>query len=191
MARKKNRKKYIVDVETGSLNPEKGALCSVTFKEFSKRKKLNLFIKPNLKLEYEKQAMEINGLTKTFLRKNGVTEKQAIKKIKDFINNEQFEIIGQNIDFDIAFLNNLFKRNVKESFSDYVHYHKIDTMMIAKFLQMSKIFNFEKGFSLSAIYGSLIGGEIPKQHTSLGDVLATEKILKNMLSMINNINKGF
>ena len=53
------------------------------------------------KLRYEKQALEINGLTKEFLRENGVSEKSAIKLIKDFIekDEEPMEMICISVGF--------------------------------------------------------------------------------------------
>lgn len=176
-------KKYVCDVETGGLDKIECALMSVTLKEYGKNRILDIFIKPT-KLRYEAKALEINGLTKKFLREHGVTEKQAIKLIKEFTNGEVFEIIGQNVSFDYEFLRQLFFRH-NENPDLIMSWRLRDTMVIGKFLSDCGLKNYSS-FSLGTMYEEEFGRKIKKQHTSLADVKATERLYKKFVECVVN-----
>ena len=174
-------KEVVVDVETGGLNPVSNALCSVTMKYLNEDKILNIFIKPS-SLGYNDAAMKINGLTLDFLEEKGVSEVEAVQQIVDFFDSERVEIIGHNVSFDFNFLSELFRR-VGENISDYISHHKFDTVSLAMILRKRGIKDF-KSLSLGNIYKDLFDEDILNQHSSLADVLATERIFNSMNDLL-------
>ena len=183
---KKMSKTLCIDTETGGLNPYKSALCSVTIKVVGEDKIKTIYIKPTKNREYNSDAMRINNLNLQELNKKGVTEKEAVEQITQFIKKYGgFKpiFLAHNIIFDAQFLNVLFYRTKKIMFTDLMHYHPIDTMIIMKVLKQSGQININS-ISLSSCYKYFFNKKINGAHTSEGDVLATEQIY-------NEINKKF
>lgn len=175
--------KYVLDTETGGLSPETDALCSISIKLFNNSSKdiLTIYIKPT-KLKYNARAMKVNGLTKKFLRENGVTEKQAIAKLRDYVStHEKGELIGQNVKFDYAFLEALFKRH-DEKFDLFSHRMR-DTLTVALFLKDAGYID-PKSMHLEDLYKEQFNKSIKDHHTSEADILATEKLYKEYLMLL-------
>lgn len=167
-----------IDTETGGLNSKRSAICSITLKKVDSTAIKTIYVKPT-ELEYNDRAMEINGLTKEFLNKHGVSEKEAINQIKYFIDiNKDFSpptMLAHNAIFDIQFLNEMFTRHSTIQFMDYMHYHPMDTMIIMKFLKQSGKINIDS-VSLKACYRYFFNKDFKHAHTSEADVLATEQV---------------
>lgn len=178
-------KVFVIDVETGGVNPETDGLCSITMKEYRKNNVLNFFIKPTKDMVYHQEAFNVNGLSNKFLRKNGITEKQAIKLILDFIKGDKFQILGHNTNFDYRFLKALFDRHGYE-INDYVSYRLRDTQAIGMFLNDCGLESYES-FSLGNMYEVSFGNSIRNAHSSLGDVKATERLYKYFVDKIERI----
>lgn len=174
------------DVETGSLCPYTGAICSITLKKVGEPIIKTIYIKPTQGREYSPKALEINGLTLQELEEKGVTEKQAIQQVITFVIknfNSKPNMLAHNIVFDIQFMNALFKRNDYPLFSDLCYYHPKDTMIMASMLKDAGIINFPK-VNLQTCYKTLFGKPFENAHTSEADVLATEQIYKKMKQIL-------
>jgi len=182
----KKNDKFVSDVETGGFDPNINGLCSIAIKAFNEDKRLNIFIKPNPNLVYNEQALKVNGLSLETLDKLGVTELEAVEKIKTFFRNNLSEkptIIGQNIQFDVGFIEGMFQRNNCGSFKNMIHYQYIDTLPITKVLMASgriKIANAKLGTA----YTHFTGKEPVDAHDAMGDVLMTEELYNAQLNFL-------
>jgi len=175
----------VLDIETSGFSAKKNAICSISMKKFNEDIKLNIYIKPNNKYEYNPQAMEVNGLTLEFLEENGMEEERAIMEVISFIKNN-FEgkpiTLGHNsIGFDIPFLEEHFN-TYNLSFKSIVSHHSSDSMIIARFLRdIGKLKT--KSVSLVNCYKECFGKDFEGAHESMSDVFATEAIYNEFIKM--------
>lgn len=175
---------FILDCETGGLNPLRHSLSSVTLKHQDKIK--TWFIKPYGK-EYDARAIAVNGLTKEWLIINGQPLEVVFLEIFNFITEnitqtqntlyQKHTLAGHNVQFDVGFMKELFS-SFGKNFMDYFDYHFIDTMHLAQSLNFLGFTNF-KSFKLVNVYTDLFGeDELSRNaHKSENDVLMTEKAL--------------
>ncbi len=177
----------VLDIETGGLKPESNAICSITLKVFGKDEHRTIFITPQRELIYEPQAMRLTGISMDYLAQYGVDETIAIKQILSFIR-ENFKkrpyVLGHNVEFDVRFLDCLFKRKANIRFSDEIHFHRKDTMYNALFLKDAGVLEIES-ISLGSCYTKLCNKQPTNAHSSLGDVLMTEELYKMQMKLIN------
>lgn len=178
----------VFDTETGSLDSKTGGLCSVTMKVTNMPDEIKTwFIKPQPKLEYTPKSLEKNGLTLEYLEEYGISEKECIGEIVSFISkNFPFEkpiSLGQSIDFDIRFLNELFIRNNMHSFDSMLHWKRVDVRDRTDFLRDCGC-ELEDS-KLTSAYKFFTGKELEDAHTSHADVVATEELYKAQINYVN------
>jgi len=181
-----------IDTETGGLIPYKSALCSVTMKVVGEDLIKTIFIKPTKNREYHPDALRVNNLTLEELEEKGVSEKEAANQIEEFIRyNGGFKpiFLAHNIVFDAQFMNVLFYRTKKKMFTELMHYHPLDTMIMMKGLKDSGIIDI-KSVSLSNCYKHFFGEQFQDAHTSEGDVLATEKVYFEIMKVMEELKNG-
>ena len=176
------------DTETGGLNHMTDALMSVTMKVTGDPTNIKTwYIKPQNKLNYNPAALEVNGLTMEYLEKNGISENECIGEIVSFIT-KNFEskpvVLGQNVGFDIDFLNQLFIRNNMHSFTSMIHHRKRDTQQVSNFLIDCGV--ELESTKLGDAYKFFVGEELVNAHTSEADVIATEKLYNAQISYVKN-----
>lgn len=127
--------------------------------------------------------MKINQIDLIELYQVGMTEKEAISKIKTFCKKyypeEKVVLAGHNVSFDIAFLKKLFYEN-EENFSSLFHFRSIDTCSIMKYLYFSN--KLPKGIETitSAMSYFNIKIDDEKRHTALYDALLTAEIFNRL-----------
>lgn len=142
--------KYIAfDLETTGLNPQKHLILSgyfviVEFFEgtYTILDELSLKIKQESINDYiyEEKALEINGinLEEHTTSPDSITEEQAIDTLCTFIiknNASKLPILGQNVHFDISFLQSLYTSHGVT----YPLYHRtVDLMSVWKYKQERK-----------------------------------------------------
>ena len=181
-------KMLVFDTETGGLNHKTDALCSVTMKVTGEDKNIKTwFIKPQDKLNYTVKAMEVNGLTKDLLEEKGISENDCIGEIVSFIGKNWENkpvILGQNVGFDIDFINQLFSRNSMHSFTSMIHHRKRDTQQISIFLGDCGI--DMPSIKLSDAYKFFVGEELVDAHTSEADVIATENLYLAQIKFVSD-----
>lgn len=172
-------KKFIMDTETGGFSSSFDGLCSVALKVYGKDISENIFIKPDPELNYHSGAEKVHGLTEKWLEENGITELEAIKKIKSFISknfNEIPDLIGQNISFDTKFVDSLFRRNRMGPFAQ-LYLGTEDTMFRTR--RLVKRYGLDCANSkLGTAYKFFTGKEPENTHDAMGDVLMTEELYK-------------
>jgi len=189
----KTQKTVICDTETGGVSPFVNSICSISMKVFNEPYAKTWYILPYGK-QYDKKAMEINGITEEFLKEKGQEPREVIKEIilfiKKYANYNENNLIhyhpfilAHNAIFDLQFLNVFFNEFHNRLFSSYFHYHPIDTMILMKGLVDSKVIPL-KYVGLKHCYKYLFGKDFENQHTSEADVLATEQVYKEYLKLL-------
>jgi DNA polymerase III epsilon subunit-like protein len=178
-----------MDLETGGLNPYHSAICSITLKVLGSNIYKTIYIKKTPNREYNSKALEINRLTFDFLNSNGIDENDAVNEVIDFIKRYgdwKPKILGHNILFDLQFMNVLFYKKCGQLFSNYIHYHPIDTMLLMSTLKDLNIININS-VSLNSCYQYFFNHDIIDAHDSYVDVLSTEKIYIKILEILKKI----
>ena len=179
-------KMLVFDTETGGLNNSTDALMSVTMKVVGEPENIKTwFIKEQRNLNYNDKALEVNGITLEYLEENGITEAACIGEIVSFIkvNYKDKPIpLGQNIGFDIDFINQLFTRNNMHSFVSMLHYKKRDTQQVSNFLRDCGV--EMESTKLGDAYKFFTGKDMLNAHTSEADVIATEALYDAQIAYV-------
>jgi len=119
---------------------------------------------------------KVHGLTREYLKKNGVTEEQAVMQIANLIlkywgPDSYISLLGHNVMFDKAFLLRLMRRQgIELSFSNRL----IDT--------------YPLGWTLFGTYNSddlfnLLGFKERQEHNALEDIKLTVKAVRRIQKM--------
>lgn len=175
----------VLDTETGGLHSRTHGLCSVTLKVYGKDIIKTFFIKPNTSLLYDEKAFAVNGLSEAILTEKGIDEERAVKEIIYFLKThfpKRPIMLGQNLHFDINFLNELFHRQGID-FGRFVDFHYLDTMILSGCLMMAGKFP-KMSVSLGVVHEHLFNESIKNQHTSEADVLATERVFQKLITLL-------
>ena len=167
-----------IDLETGGLNPNSNGIRSVGL-YVSDDDYLYFLVKPEINLRYDAISEQVTGITEDQMEKEGVSESQAIEMIKEYLNahkpspDEKPFICGQNLQFDLSFLEALFARNSRfVSFGELINHHYLDSMHYKMFLSM---INAYKGpIKLEESY-EVITGKTHTAHNALEDAKACKE----------------
>lgn len=183
----------VFDTETGGLEPQKCGVCSVTLKVTGEDKIKTIIIKPEEGLEYNPRALEVNGFTLAKLKEEGIEPLEAIAEINKFINdNFGYGVkpmgVGHNVKFDVDFLDAFYARYTNQRFSKKIHYHLMDTMIMAQMLHHAGIKTHSR-FRLIDVYRELFGEDFKDAHTSNADVLATERVYLKQIAILKGMKK--
>lgn len=177
-------KEIYLDVETGGFNPQDDALSSIAMRCDGKTK--IWYIQPYGR-NYNAQAIFVNGLTKEFLQANGKPLEIVFKEVLDYLRentltdkfglNIKPKLIGQNLRFDIGFMEEFFKVFGISMFK-YVDYHYLDTMFFAQMFNKLGYTDF-KSFKLVELYKDIYGEDenTRNAHKADIDVLMCEKLM--------------
>lgn len=175
------------DVESGGLDDSKHSLLSLGFVVFMNNKiidEMEIFIKKE-HYHVDKEAMVINKIDLEQLKKNGIEEKEALIKIRNFIQlhfpNKRALLGGHNIYFDIAFLKKLYREN-NENFSELFEHRTIDTCSIMKFLYFcGKLPKEIQSLTSASKYFNIKLNE-KKRHGALYDAELTSKVFTKLIT---------
>lgn len=180
-------KLLFIDTETGGLDEFKHSLLTIGLVYWEDGKVLDtkeIFISKE-KYSYVQAALDVNKIDLDQLRKEGVSEIDAIKEIESFceknFGKNKVTICGHNTAFDVNFIRELYRRN-KESYTSRFNYRFLDTACILKFLYIKGKFKMDISTSDKAFEYFKIEVEENKRHTALGDAEATAKLFTLLLS---------
>lgn len=161
------------DVETTGLNPQKDyiiqlAMIKLDPKTLEIKEQKKCYINPEGDYEITQQAFEKHGLTKEFLKQNGVSLRGVGQKIVDFF--EDCDILTYNGNsFDVNFLySNLKAVDIDFDISNRIFY---DAFLMYKSLHPS---------TLEAVYEYYTGDVLEGAHDAFNDVKATIEIFKHL-----------
>lgn len=134
------------------------------------------------------QAMKANKIDLIEHDDIGLNTKEACEKILEFLANNKiqedgFIVLGQNVSFDIKFIEKLFLKEYKiKEFRQLVSYRNIDIMQLALLRNLENKIRLEKQ-SLDYILDEL-KIEIPgDRHRALTDCYLQFKVYKKLLEL--------
>jgi DNA polymerase III alpha subunit (gram-positive type) len=191
--REKSVNYYLVlDTETGGLNPKENPVlemaAGVYAEDGSEKDSLHLTFKPYLPMDCK--ALAINGY---FSRESGEGNNEyEIQKLIRWSTQAQSKyqpiLVGQNLKFDLEFMDSLTSYYGFSGWSKMWNYHTLDTSQIAFILKEAGILNTER-FNLAAL-AKAYGVENKNAHTAMSDVKTTATIFFLMLKQIRQLGDG-
>lgn len=155
-------------------------------------------------LRYDKAAMDVNGITKDILDNQGVSLREVCEQIIQFAIDNRLTsgrydkpiIVGQNIPFDIGFMQQIMMYSglyskFSKVFSGYTDFfgnwqpHYIDTLWLAKLAWShdKSVANYKLG-----TIASLLGIEVEDAHDADADVAVTVEVLRDFTMRLRNSN---
>jgi len=171
------QKIFSVDTETGGFNPEKDAILSIALIDIDTKASFT-YLTYNETLSISLDALKVNKIDISQHKKQALSELDVVKgMIRVFeantISGQKPMLFGQNINFDIGFLKELFKRTGHNLYK-YIHYKHLDLQSINWFLQYSGVVE-TLPFKLEKLIEKF---KIPvKAHTADGDAFANIVVL--------------
>jgi DNA polymerase III alpha subunit (gram-positive type) len=200
----------IMDFETGGLSPRKNPATEfagvwVESSDLSTIASYETLIKPyDNNLMYEKEALNLTGLSIERMVDEGQDVKMVVETIvknselanKDKQRGKKLIVVGHNIQFDIGFLQQIFKY-AKVDMSKYFSGDKdyfgnfqpsyLDTLNIsrAKFANQEDVVQF----NLDAVC-VLEDVDLVDAHRAMNDVLATKEVLLKYLQSLRSGGQG-
>lgn len=161
------------DVETTGLNPQKDFIIQLVLKKLTGdtlevKETRQWYIEPIHAYEITPQAQEKHGITKEFLKKNGVPLKSIAKEILDFFDGCDILTFNGNT-FDVNFLySNLKQIGYEFDINNRIFY---DAFLMYKKLHPS---------TLEALYLHYTGNILDGAHNAFNDVDATIEVFKHL-----------
>lgn len=163
--------KYIVafDVETTGLSTQNDYIIQLAMVKFDRTTKeiidtRNWYIEPAHTYEIAQGAFEAHGITKEFLKENGVSMKKICPEILDFVKDCDYLTYNGN-SFDVKFL-----------YKDMALFGYEFPMEGKVFFDAFTLYKVYHPNTLSAIYKNMTGKDLEGAHDALADVKATIEV---------------
>ena len=178
------RKILYIDSETGGTNPEKSALIQLSgIIEIDgiEKEKFNFYIKPFENSEVNEEALQVQNRTFEELKED--------KYVNKYDKSDKFLVSGFNVNFDVNMLKAFFVRNHNPFLFSYIESptFALDPMLIITFLQMANIIPKLENNKLGTLCKYF---NIDFQaHDSLEDIVATKKLIKKIVSILETCKK--
>ncbi len=184
---------YIVDCETTGLDAIKNDPIEISIYRLADGSQNTWFLKPFNPDNIDAAAIRINGYNMDDLR--GITKQgrdkylpadKQLVSIENWLNDDNCSatnrmLVGQNIEFDKAMLQELWKKcNSYETFP-FSERYKLDTMQIELYMDYCKG-KFAEGYSLNAL-GKRYSVKNEKAHTASEDVKTTVGIFAKQVEI--------
>lgn len=173
----KNRNFILVDTETTGFDEKKNQILEIGILVIKDLRVIDEFEVKIKHREYtvSAKAMQANKIDIIEHEKEAVFEKEAAEKILEFLNkhkgenDEGYIVIGQNVQFDIKFLEEMFLKTYKiKEYRQVVSYRSLDIMQLAMIKNIEGKISLEKQ-DLDSILKEL-NIEIPEnRHRALTD----------------------
>lgn len=181
-------KYLVIDTETGGFDPLSDSLLSIAgvlWEPMKEPVKLFSFYVKEPKIVLMPEALAVNKIEIQDIIKSGYNPDQAVFEIRSAIRehfgkDDKPMLAGHNIQFDISFLNRLYRMANTEWSSDFSH-RSFDTSSILTFLMCGG--HIPYGSPKSDFLFEFCGIEVPEEHrhTALGDAIATAQSLNVLI----------
>jgi len=189
-------KVLVIDTETTGLNHQFASLwelaCIVLDEDLKFVKKFEIRVCPPKKImeNVSLKSLQISGVTKDELY-NFISFKQGSQKFINFLKDEQFVLVGYNLEFDIEFIKDFLAVNGVSFFKNF-HYNRVaDVFKFVKLLYSIGIITEVPNLKLTTIvkYFDMYKGE--KFHSAMDDTILTARLFKRIYNFFieNNISK--
>lgn len=178
-----------IDTETGGTDPHKHSLLSIGVVVWDKMDGIiaqkEFFVK-NTRYYVTKEAQRINKFDRKSHNAVAQEPKEVINGLISFLSNyfpenTGFPIVGHNIQFDINFLKEFFKKNGR-SFNNYFAHRSIDTYSIFKVMSMTGL--IDKNLNSSADAFAYFNIKVQQRHSALYDCIATVELFEKLLFLL-------
>lgn len=191
MINKAENRFVFIDTETGGIDPQKHSLLSIGVvvwdKDIGIISQKEFFVKSKQYIVTRKAQ----GINKFDIEAHNKIAQDSIIVINELISflrnyfpeNTAFPVVGHNIQFDINFLKEFFKKNGR-SFNNYFAHRSIDTYSIFKAMTIAGI--IDKSLNSSSDAFSYFNIKVQQRHSALYDCIATVELFENLLSLLKN-----
>lgn len=178
-----------IDTETGGTDPHKHSLLSIGVVVWDRTQGIiaqkEFFVK-NTRYYVTKEAQKINKFDRKMHNAVAKEPKEIINGLIVFLSNyfpenTGFPVAGHNIQFDINFLKEFFKKNGR-SFNNYFAHRSIDTYSIFKIMSMARL--IDKNLNSSADAFAYFNIKVQQRHSALYDCIATVELFEKLLSLL-------
>lgn len=185
-----NRRFILIDTETTGFDYKKHQLLEIGILILENLEVIDTI---DIKIKHKEylvtpQALEHNKIDIKEHNKIGITEEKACELILERLNEHKiddkgFIVIGQNVDFDINFLQSMFYRNNKaEEFRQVVSYRKLDLMQLGLIKTLEGKINLESQ-ALDHMMEKLNIEMVENRHRATVDCYLELEVLKKLLSL--------
>ncbi len=184
----KDRRFILIDIETTGFDCKKHQILEIGVLCIEDGEVIGSLLVPIKHKEYtiSIKAMEANKIDLIEHDKTAYGIGSAIELILEFLKeyemDDRFIVVGQNVDFDIRFLEELFLKEFKiKELRKYVGYRKLDIMQLALIKNIEGKLKIEKQ-DLDYLLETL-EIEIPEnRHRALADCYLEFEVLKKLLN---------
>lgn len=187
----RDRNFILIDTETTGFDEKKHQILEVGILVIKDLKVIDEFEVKIKHREYTITAkdMEVNNINIVEHEKEALFEKEATERMLEFLNKHKCEndegyiVIGQNVAFDIKFLEEMFLRTYKiKEYRQVISYRNLDIMQLAMIKNIEGKISLEKQ-DLDSILKEL-EIEIPEnRHRALTDCYLEFKTMCTLLNM--------
>ena len=186
----RDRNFILIDIETTGFDEKKHQILEVGILVIKDLKVIDQF---EVKIKHREytitaKAMEVNNINIVEHEKEALFEKEAAERMLEFLNkhkgeDEGYIVIGQNVAFDIKFLEEMFLRTYKiKEYRQVISYRNLDIMQLAMIKNIEGKISLEKQ-DLDSILKEL-NIEVPeKRHRALIDCYLEFKAMCKLLKM--------
>ena len=178
-----------IDTETGGTIPQKHSLLQIGLVIWDYNDgiiaKKQFFIK-HKRYFVTKEAKKINKFNREEHNKLAQEPAVVIEELLSFLQNYFSKevyvlIIGHNVQFDVSFLKEFFKKN-KRSFNQYFSHRTIDTYSVYKTMVIAG--RIKENLNSSADVFKYYNIKIENRHSAIDDCLATVELYEKLLKII-------
>lgn len=189
----------VVDTETGGLDSKENGLleiaaviydyqgnCVDTFEAVIKH--------PTLQGLPTSEKLHLSALRVNKIFNRLEKAQDAFQVAQDFakwsinaVNQYKPQLVGQNLKFDLGFIDAFMEKHNFEGWDNLFHYHRIDTIPIALFLKKTGILNVDK-VNLESLAKSL-NVEHSAAHSALSDAKTTAMVYLQMIQKVEQLTK--
>ena len=186
----RDRNFILIDIETTGFDEKKHQILEVGILVI---KDLKLIAHFEVKIKHREytitaKAIEANKINIVEHEKEALFEKEAAERMLEFLNkhkgeDEGYIVIGQNVAFDIKFLEEMFLRTYKiKEYRQVISYRNLDIMQLAMIKNMERKISLEKQ-DLDSILKELNIEAPEKRHRALIDCYLEFKSMSALLNM--------
>lgn len=187
----RNRNFILIDTETTGFDEKKNQILEVGILVIKDLKVIDEF---EVKIKHREytitaKAMEANKINIIEHEKEALFEKEAAENILEFLNkhkkedDEAYIVIGQNVQFDIKFLEEMFLRVYKmKEYRQVISYRSLDIMQLAMIKNLEGKIILEKQ-DLDSILKELKIDILENRHRALIDCHLEFEAMIKLLSL--------
>jgi DNA polymerase III alpha subunit (gram-positive type) len=178
----------IIDTETGGLSPKENPVLEIAAKIYDDdgEERDNFYSTYQPYRSVECKALAINNVLQRRKESDNLTEVTNLIKWSSVVY-QRFNptLVGQNLKFDLDFIDSLVEYYGFKGWSRIWNYHTLDTMHLAFILREAGVIQTEK-FNLAAL-AKVYGVENSAAHTADADVDTTAAIFFKMLEQLKKM----